>query len=451
MEEDSKGENHPEVTMLEDQTILHEVETEFINWAKQNLVEIKSLDTIEENSDLKEIAKAIGGAKVVALSEGFHNCKEMMKLHHRLIRYLVEHHGFNTVCSESGLPESRIVHDYVLGKDVNMDEMWKKGINGMYSEWNEGRRLIEFMRDFNLNHSNRLNYYGVDIGGFYKDWRTPLEMILQYLNNVDPEYNEQLSKQLKPYMEVLSDNARLNYSNQLSSEQRDDLARILDESLSNFDEKEEVYTSKDGEKEFQWARQSMISMQLAENYYRNIEYRRYPERSKMVGLNGREIAMARNCLWALKQQKDAKIVWIDHIVHTKTKAQYQDEMWGFFTPAGQILKQHLKEDYFSIGMLYNEGKFWNNWKRPDERFVDICVPWDTKSNSIEGTLSKCYDKRTSFFLHWGKLLSLKSLECLYWLRKDDVIRDDDSFYNIQPIEWDACIFLQDVSPATPAN
>ena len=426
-------------------------DTDFINWAKQNLVEIQSLDTEDDNGDLKEMAKAIGEAKVVALSEGFHNCKEMMKLHHQIIHYLVEHHGFNTVCTESGLPESRMVHDYVHGKNVNEDDMWKQGVNGMYSEWTEGRMLIEFMREFNLVHNNKLDYYGVDIGGFYKDWKTPLEMILRYLEGVDAEYYTRLSDQLKPFMEILSNNARLNYSNQLAQDQKDELARILDESVNNFNEKEAIYTSNDSKKEYQWARQSMISMQLAENYYRNIENRKHPENSKVVGLNGREIAMARNCLWALQQRKDAKIIWIDHIIHTKTKTQYQDEMWGFFTPAGQILKQHLGDDYFSIGMLYNEGTFWNNWKKPDERFVDNCIPWDEKTNCIERTLNKCYDTPTSFFLHWRKVLSIKSIECHYWMQKEALIRDDDSFYVIEPNEWDACIFLQKVSPATPAN
>ena len=40
MEEDSNGENQPEVTMQEDQIILQKLETEFINWAKQNFIEI---------------------------------------------------------------------------------------------------------------------------------------------------------------------------------------------------------------------------------------------------------------------------------------------------------------------------------------------------------------------------------------------------------------------------
>ena len=72
--------------------------------------------------------------------------------------------------------------------------------------------------------------------------------------------------------------------------------------------------------------------------------------------------LERNCLWVLQQRKETKIIWIDHVIHTKTKTQYQDDMWGFFTPAGHILKQHLGHDYFSIGMAYDQGTFWNNWK-----------------------------------------------------------------------------------------
>jgi hypothetical protein len=67
----------------------------FIEWGKQNTISIHSLVAVDDNSDLKAIADAIGDAKVVALSEGFHNCKEMMQLHERLIRYLVEEKGFN--------------------------------------------------------------------------------------------------------------------------------------------------------------------------------------------------------------------------------------------------------------------------------------------------------------------------------------------------------------------
>ena len=158
--------------------------------------------------------------------------------------------------------------------------------------------------------------------------------------------------------------------------------------------------------------------------------------------------MARNALWVLGQRKDAKIIWIDHIIHTKTKTQYQDDMWGFFTPAGQLLKQALGNDYFSIGTAYKRGKFWNKWQSPSERYVDECVPFDTEKPSVENCLAQC--GTNNFFLNW-KDASSYSLECGYWMKNTLSIRDDDSFYEIEPIEWDACIFLDEVNPATPVE
>ena len=101
-------------------------ESHFIEWAKKKSKEISSLVPVDDTSDLQAVGAAIGSAKFVALSEGFHNCKEMMSLHHRIIRYLVENHGFNTILTESGLPESRLIHEYVQGGDPS-ENMWKRG------------------------------------------------------------------------------------------------------------------------------------------------------------------------------------------------------------------------------------------------------------------------------------------------------------------------------------
>jgi erythromycin esterase-like protein len=434
----------------EDQTgedYFSKAESCFIEWTKQNMTEIQSLNTKNDgNMDLEEIAKAIGNSKFVALSEGFHNCKEMMSLHCRLIRYLIEFHGFNIVLSESGLPESRLIEDYISGEKEVPKNLWDRGINKMYGAWKEGRELIEYMREYNLRHGNVLHYYGTDIGGFYQNWKFPLENILEYLKTVDTEYYSYLSNRLDPFIEVLATSARLRYSEQLSCTQKDELAVILDESVENFNDKENLYTSRSNSEEFQWARQCMISMQLAENYYRNLENRKNPESSKFVGLNGREIAMARNSLWVLKQRPDKKVIWIDHVIHTKTKTQYQGDTWGYFTPAGQILKQVLGQDFFSIGMIYGGGQFWNNWQRPEERFIDSIPPWDGERRSLEKSLSKCEKK--NFFLNWGKALSSSNFEFQYWMQSVFSMRENDYFIQIEPREWDACIYLEKASPAT---
>ena len=63
-------------------------EQTFIEWSQQRAAPIASLEAGSGNSGLMAIKRAVGDAKVVVLNEGFHNCSEMMQLHHRVIRYL---------------------------------------------------------------------------------------------------------------------------------------------------------------------------------------------------------------------------------------------------------------------------------------------------------------------------------------------------------------------------
>ena len=233
--------------------------------------------------------------------------------------------------------------------------MWTQGLNKMYGAWTEGRQLIEYLRNYNSRGNNTVHYYGTDIGGFYYNWKLPLDMILKYLETVDLDYSVCLRDRLNPFMDFLSTDARLNYSENMSTSQQNALAEVLNDTLLHFDAHEEQYSLESSAEEFQWARQSMYSMRMAENYYRNYDNMKNRATSNYVGLNGREIAMACNAEWVLKQRgADAKVIWIEHVVHTKTKSQHQDGVWGFFTPAAQILRQSLKVMVIPLLLLSSE-------------------------------------------------------------------------------------------------
>ena len=67
----------------------------------------------------------------------------MMSLHHRIVKYLISNCGFTIVATESGLPESKLVFDYVQNNEkVNLETVYKDGLNQMYSQWKEGCDLI---------------------------------------------------------------------------------------------------------------------------------------------------------------------------------------------------------------------------------------------------------------------------------------------------------------------
>ena len=428
----------------------------FVAWAKENAVDIESVDPLHDNGDdLRAVAAAIGeDIEIVALSEGCHNSRQMMSLHHRIVRHLVEHCGFNVVATETGLPESRLIHDYVQNRPVtDVEVMYKSGLNKMYSEWQEGRELVEWMRSYNQGHGNKLHYYGLDIGGFYENWKLPMDLVYAYLRSVDPKFGQTLQEKLAPFLNVMSVKARINYNEKLSALERTQLAVHLQEAVEHFDQNEEEYVSRSlNRSEFEWARQSIISMRLAEHYYRNILDTKTSRRPLFSGLNGRETAMHQNMMWVLETRKrqlrpgeKLRVIWINHVIHTKTETQYHDNTWRFLTPAGQMISEAVgREKLFVIGMAYAKGSYWRNWQRGlDSRSVDVVPEPKGGGDGLEPILSTV--RRSNYYLHLDKMPTQYSpfSNSALW------VRENDYFIKIALKEWNACIYLNETDPATP--
>lgn len=116
----------------------------------------------------------------------------------------------------------------------DVESMYKAGLNKMYSEWREGRDLIEWMRRHNQKHGNRLQYFGLDIGGFYQNWKCPLDLVYGYLEKVDPGFARTLMANLAPFLSVMTENARVNYNEKLGPIERAQLAIHLQVYISDF-------------------------------------------------------------------------------------------------------------------------------------------------------------------------------------------------------------------------
>jgi hypothetical protein len=227
-------------------------------------------DTTEHNTAFFQSLKGAiqsSSASVVMLSEGFHNCKEMMSLHHVIIDYLIYELGYNVVASESGLPESRVISNHVqnprkLSCDEE-DELWTKGLNKMYSAWSEGRDLIDMLAAYNiaqasLGRNNFVDYCGLDIGGFYSDWTHPISLIQRYIKQQFPEFEKEWSQQMNPLLNVLgTSKARYNYQHILTAAEKNKLALLLDELVKMLTSKRDDF---DGDLDFEWTRQSAISV-----------------------------------------------------------------------------------------------------------------------------------------------------------------------------------------------
>ena len=146
------------------------------------------------------------------------------------------------------------------------------------------------------------------------------------------------------------------------------------------------------------------------------------------------------------------MIVINHIIHTKTATQYQDEIWGLLSPMGQLVKQMLTSDeskkkaIYNIGLVYGSASFWDKWQKPQERFIDNSPP--PKDDGLENAMKEISKKANmpNFFLHWEMAPS----EAWMYLNEVTTIRENDYFVRAYPLEWNGCIYLDKVSHATPA-
>ena len=111
---------------------------------------------------------------------------------------------------------------------------------------------------------------------------------------------------------------------------------------------------------------------------------------------------------------------------------------------------------YIIGLVYGKGKFWKNWQKPAQRSIDV-VPEPKKEGGIEPIFSAV--TKSNYFIHWEKLLVKDGFPATEkvgptfapdaFLSSTFLMRENDYFIKIKPMEWDACIYLNEVDPATP--
>lgn len=91
----------------------------------------------------------VGDARVVAIGESAHYNRESYQLRHRLLRYLVERHGFGAYAMESGFVEGWLVDDWVRGGANQLGEVMANGMTSLMGLWTEMRAHLEWMRQHN--------------------------------------------------------------------------------------------------------------------------------------------------------------------------------------------------------------------------------------------------------------------------------------------------------------
>jgi erythromycin esterase-like protein len=157
----------------------------FLDWAKKNASEIKTLEPGSGFDDLRTLQKSIGDARLVFIGESRHDAHEHFKCKRRLVEFLVEEMGFTLFAMEESLPYGDRINKYILGGEGDPEVLLSNMGNWYVWDTKEVLALIQWMRKYNSDpaHEKKVEFCGIDV----TDPMPAIENTLAYLEKVDPE------------------------------------------------------------------------------------------------------------------------------------------------------------------------------------------------------------------------------------------------------------------------
>lgn len=398
-------------------------EDAFVRFVSQNATSLSSDESLAPFGD------AVGSAKYVALSEAVHNGKESLETNVRLIKYLIQEKEFTIVALESALPESRLVNDYILGKNNASKDALMKSLDGRY-RWREFFSLVEWMREYNSTHAVKVQMLGLDITGYYQSLSYSLGKLHSYIVKSDKFFADYYDSQFYDILDELASaqsDIFMYYRKKLSIDGIITLRQLILTAVERINDKKDMYVNALGKTEYQWCRQTAINLLLTINFYD--EFRNYgKDYSLSYGANGRELAMKDNFEWMLTMNPGAKVVMIDHVYHTRTQMRHFGD-YEYIISFGTLLKGKYGDDFYSVGCVYKSV-------------------YDSKHVVGEGDLAYILDKtgKADFFIDLRKCRDNAKLKP--YLSSDVLIWEYDDPLLFQIDEFDGYVFYDMITAPT---
>lgn len=299
-------------------------------------------------SDWKGVDAIVGKARLVALGEPAHGAHEPLALRNCLFRHLVEHDGFTAIALESGLSESRRLHDYVAGGPGDGKSLVRSSLTWGFGRYAENLELIEWMRRYNLDpaHERKIGFYGIDLsGGDAKgEWRgarMTLDAPLGYLSRTAPARSASARRDLEPFLDRFTAAGHVA----MSPADRARLRAALAGLIRHFDANRGALIAASNAADYAWSRRNAVLAGQIEAYF---SASRPPGGGQDLSAEdyradeARDAAMADNVRWALEQEgARGRLLVFAHDGHI-ANAPTEGGIWSVYARPPKAMGQHLK-------------------------------------------------------------------------------------------------------------
>lgn len=302
---------------------------------------LSSFNPTENTTDLLQIDSIFKNKKLIGLGECTHGTSEFTSMRHRIFKYLVENHGFNTIFIEADYGATMRLNAYINGDNDSLD----RALNEiLYFAWRteEMKKLVEWMREYNQNAPVKIQFIGCDMQSISDE-----RLVLDRLN-----------KQF----------------------QKDELPKFITDKNYSFEEKELRNQAKK-----EWA--NFYTKNLTENpenllLDRSItQFLNYKDQ-KGITYNYRDSCMATNILTYMKIHPDTKAIFIAHNSHV-SRTIFEYENYYPMKRAGYFLNEQLGTDYLVIAQTTNTGSFHAFTYQKKQLYFSICDLKIAKKNTVE--------------------------------------------------------------------
>ncbi|WP_405199319.1 erythromycin esterase family protein [Christiangramia sp. LLG6405-1] len=269
------------------------------------------LYTMDQNmtkiGNKKDIKGVLGKAKIIGLGESTHGTKEIFEAKKRLIQYLIEEQDVTEIAIEAYYGNSLVLNSYIIeGKGDPVELIAGLGFWPYYTQ--EFLDLIQWLRNYNLKHNNKVRITGID--------PQSCEESIKYLRNKFPDNSEYQS-----LLEKIDSLSPINLDNK---------AVTLTDSLKTL-------TSKMTSDKMAIKNSEIISQFQLLNLYSGIEYSKVRDSLMMENIKSRVVELPDN---------EKLVVWA-HDLHLQRVEDY----------LGNYISKFINDSYINIAFILGSGKY----------------------------------------------------------------------------------------------
>lgn len=310
------------------------------------ILSLKENPSTEDFNFLKEELK---GVQIVMLGENSHSDGNVFEMKTKIIQYLHQEMGFNTIAFESGIYDvwkaQSAISDGQKTKDAFM--------NSLFSIWAKRNEFQSFI-DFYEKNKKDLKVFGFD-------YQITGNNGSVNLTNDIFEYAKKINYKLKFKREDFELLLESITNSGMFDEEDISYAQFKSE-LSSL--KIKINQQKESEEKFYWNQIVKSLLELGNDAVTKEEILSTFNTTSFD--NNRDKQMADNLLAYLKQNPEAKIIcWGANAHFVNNMNSIDDPILKEFVPMGSYVKKELKEKVYSLAAITSEDSIFlqNKWHK----------------------------------------------------------------------------------------